>query len=126
MTRPSRHSRKPVISDTSLTGMPASLIFSAVPPVEINSTLFSFRVLARDSNPVLSETDKSARLMVKGFLGNSESGCKDTAISGILGLNLQSVRLLLLAAVYVLSLKLFRPDFQDYRLREQVLSPGRE
>src|SRR6056297_1971794 len=60
LTRPSRHSGKPVSSETLTTGIPASSIFFAVPPVDTISIPISDNCFAKASMPVLSETLISA------------------------------------------------------------------
>src|SRR6056297_637758 len=60
LTRPSRHSGKPVSSETLTTGIPASSIFFAVPPVDTISIPISDNCFAKASMPVLSETLMSA------------------------------------------------------------------
>ncbi len=52
-TRPSIISGKPVSSDTSITGNPASAIALAVPPVETISTPCAASALAKSIRPVL-------------------------------------------------------------------------
>ena len=54
LTRPSRHSGKPVSSSTWVTGTPASAIRAAVEPVETSATPASCRARASSSSPVLS------------------------------------------------------------------------
>src|SRR5690554_1901581 len=61
LTRPSMISGKPVTSETSRTGSPASRMARAVPPVESSSMLRAARARARSISPVLSDTDSSAR-----------------------------------------------------------------
>src|SRR5436305_9835365 len=55
-TRPSSISGKPVISETSITGMPASRIRRAVPPVEIRFAPNPRRSRANSTTPLLSVT----------------------------------------------------------------------
>ena len=52
-------------SETSITFTPASLIALAVPPVERISTPYDSRNFARSTSPVLSETERIARLILK-------------------------------------------------------------
>src|SRR5690606_17863171 len=52
LTRPSRHSGKPVSSSTGVTGMPASAIRDAVEPVETSSTPASCSAVASSVRPV--------------------------------------------------------------------------
>ncbi len=54
LTRPSRHSGKPVSSSTGVTGTPAAAILAAVLPVETISTPAACSPDARSSSPVLS------------------------------------------------------------------------
>ena len=54
LTRPSRHSGKPVSSSTLVTGTPAAAIRAAVLPVETISTPAACSPEARSSSPVLS------------------------------------------------------------------------
>ena len=54
LTRPSRHSGKPVSSSTPVTGTPAAEILAAVLPVETISTPAACSPNARSSSPVLS------------------------------------------------------------------------
>ena len=54
-------SGKPVRSETSRTGTPASDSSPAVPPVETSSIPSSARPRANSTIPVLSETESSAR-----------------------------------------------------------------
>ena len=54
LTRPSRHSGKPVSSSTLVTGRPRSAISFADPPVETSSTPASCRPRTRSSRPALS------------------------------------------------------------------------
>ena len=54
LTRPSRHSWKPVTSETSVTGTPAAAMRETVEPVETMATPASFSPRARSSRPVLS------------------------------------------------------------------------
>ena len=60
-------SGKPVTSETSRTGRPASRNAFAVPPVDSSSTLRAASARASSTRPVLSETDSSARRMVTGL-----------------------------------------------------------
>ena len=62
LTRPSRHSWKPVTSATSVTGTPAAWMVFAVEPVETMSTPASCSPRASSSRPVLSYTEIRARL----------------------------------------------------------------
>ena len=62
-TRPSRISGKPVCSDTSFTGTPASRSALAEPPVDRISTPLAASACANGTRPVLSETEISARRM---------------------------------------------------------------
>src|ERR1019366_4636050 len=68
LTRPSIISGKWVISETSLTASPASRSALAVPPVEIRATPCPARPLAKSINPVLSETDKRAREILRSVM----------------------------------------------------------
>ncbi len=54
LTRPSRHSGKPVSSSTGVTGTPAAAIRAAVDPVETIDTPAACRAVASSSSPVLS------------------------------------------------------------------------
>ena len=54
LTRPSRHSGKPVRSSTGVTGTPAAAILAAVLPVETISTPAACSPDASSSRPVLS------------------------------------------------------------------------
>ena len=54
LTRPSRHSGKPVSCSTGVTGTPAAAILAAVLPVETISTPAACSPDARSSSPVLS------------------------------------------------------------------------
>src|SRR5215469_2262844 len=60
-TRPSRHSGKPVISSTWVTGKPAAAIVADVLPVETIWTPAAVRAVASSASPLLSETLISAR-----------------------------------------------------------------
>ena len=54
-------SGKPVISETSVTGIPAVAIALRVPPVEMISTPRAASAAAKSVRPVLSNTDSNAR-----------------------------------------------------------------
>lgn len=54
LTRPSRHSGKPVSSSTLVTGTPAPAIFAAVDPVETSWTPAACSPCASSSSPDLS------------------------------------------------------------------------
>ena len=69
LTRPSRHSGKPVMSSTFVTGRPAAAIAAAVLPVETISTPAWCSSRARSANPVLSWTLISARLIGTSVIG---------------------------------------------------------
>src|SRR5690606_38407558 len=79
-TRPSIISGKPVASDTSRTGRPASRIAFAVPPVDSRSTPRAASARARSTRPVLSDTDSRARVTFTGvsFTGEAD-GCAGMA-----------------------------------------------
>src|SRR6478609_5878155 len=66
-TRCPRMAGKPVTSAVSDTGIPASRIERAVPPLETRSQPSSWRPVASSTIPVLSYTDSSA-LMAGGSL----------------------------------------------------------
>jgi hypothetical protein len=65
-TRPSKHSGKPVISDTSVTFTPAFASAADVPPVEMISYPQAASLLAKSTAPVLSDT------LIKAFLTRAE------------------------------------------------------
>ncbi len=54
LTRPPRHSGKPVSDSTGVTGTPNEAIFDAVPPVDTISTPAASRARASSSSPDLS------------------------------------------------------------------------
>ena len=60
LTLPSKISGEPVNSDTSVTGIPASLIAFAVPPVDNNFMPSSCKPRANSTIPVLSDTLNNA------------------------------------------------------------------
>src|SRR5829696_270141 len=62
LTRPSIISGKPVRSDTSSTTRPASASARRVPPVETRATPRSASARAKGRRPVLSDTERSARV----------------------------------------------------------------
>ncbi len=63
LTRPSIISGKPVRSETSRTGRPASRMAFALPPVESSCTPRCASAVASSMRPLLSETDSKARRM---------------------------------------------------------------
>src|SRR5688572_21146178 len=63
LTRPSMISGKPVTSETSRAGMPASFSSLWVPPVDSSSTPSPLSARAKSTSPVLSETESRARFM---------------------------------------------------------------
>src|SRR5690606_4457684 len=71
LTRPSRHSGNPVSFSTFMTGTPAAEIRPAVDPVETISAPASWRRRASSSNPVLSYTLISARLIATRLTGRA-------------------------------------------------------
>src|SRR5215213_6684959 len=62
LTRPSIISGKPVRSDTSSTTRPASASARRVPPVETRATPRAASARAKGTRPVLSDTERSARV----------------------------------------------------------------
>ena len=77
LTRPSKHSGKPVRLATSVTGIPASCKVLYVPPVDKRVTLAACNDSANGSMFVLSETDNKALLMVRGVFGSCSNGLRD-------------------------------------------------
>src|SRR4030065_2612872 len=72
LTLPSSISGKPVYSLTSITVRPASRSALAVPPVDSSSTPALARARAKSTGPVLSDTERRARLMVMmGLVGEA-------------------------------------------------------
>ena len=63
-TRWSRMAGTPVMSATSVTGIPAPAMAFAVPPLDTSATPSSWRTEANSTIPVLSYTDNSARISV--------------------------------------------------------------
>ena len=76
LTRPSRHSGKPVTSSTAVTGTPASAMAAAVLPVLTISTPHLCSAPARSASPVLSYTLISARLMATLVNARSLPSCR--------------------------------------------------
>ena len=74
LTRPSIISGKPVTSETSRTGIPASAMSLRVPPVARISTPSSLRARANSAQPVLSETLKRARVTFVSFIFRRDAG----------------------------------------------------
>src|ERR1035441_8995531 len=76
LTRPSSISGNPVTSLTSATGMPASRIRRAVPPVEMSSAPMAARAEANSRMPVLSVTLSSTReIFAIYWHDNTRHGC---------------------------------------------------
>src|SRR5947209_5899744 len=75
LTRPSIISGKPVSSETSFTLRPAAAIALAVPPVETSSTPCAASALANSIRPVLSETERRARVTRRGWSVMSKILC---------------------------------------------------
>src|SRR3954470_10207997 len=75
LTRPSIISGKPVSSETSFTLRPAAAIAFAVPPVETSSTSCAASAFANSIRPVLSETERRARVTRRGWSVMSKILC---------------------------------------------------
>ena len=78
-TRPSIISGNPVNSETSITAKPAALSAAAVPPVETISTPRSLRAVAKETSPVLSDTERSARRI--DLIGHVHPACLQRRLS---------------------------------------------